>query len=59
MDEETGIIEDQVKFQTYSSIMCKLIIITVRWIFKFYNSDPNILYIVYDFNNLNFEVPQH
>lgn len=26
MDEETGIIEDQVKFQTYSSIMCKLII---------------------------------
>lgn len=57
MDEETGIIEDQVKFQTYSSIMCKLIIIKMD--FKFYNSDPNILYIVYDFNNLNFEVPQH
>lgn len=57
MDEETGIIEDQVKFQTYSSIMCKLIIIKMD--FKFNNSDPNILYIVYDFNNLNFEVPQH
>lgn len=29
MDEETGIIEDQVMFQTYSSMMCKLILIKI------------------------------
>lgn len=54
MDEEIGIIEDQVKFQIYFLIMCKLIIIKMD--FKFNNLDLNIFYIVYDFNNLNFEV---
>lgn len=31
MDEETGIIEDQVTFQTYSSIICKLIMIKLNF----------------------------